>query len=108
MKDDQANLEDVRLAANKVQTFIGSVTHEEFMEDELVQSAVIRQLEVMGEAVKRLSLEFRAEHSSIPWQQIAGLRDRLIHAYDDINNERIWIIATRDVADLIEKLPSLG
>ena len=107
MKDDRANLEDIRIAANKVRTFISRVSYEKFMEDELVQSAVIRQLEIMGEAVKRLSPVFRSDHPLIPWQQIAGLRDRLIHAYDDINNDRIWIIATQDVPDLLGKLPHL-
>ncbi len=106
MKDDLANLEDIRIAANKVHIFISTVSYEKFIEDELVQSAVIRQLEIMGEAVKRLSPAFRADHPLIPWQQIAGLRDRLIHAYDDINNERIWIIVTQDVPDLLRKLPS--
>jgi|CXWK01.1.fsa_nt_gi uncharacterized protein with HEPN domain len=106
MKDDLANLEDIRIAANKVRTFISSVSYEKFIEDELVQSAVIRQLEIMGEAVKRLSPAFRSDHPLILWQQIAGLRDRLIHAYDDINNDRIWIIATQDVPDLLGKLPS--
>ncbi len=106
MKDDPANLEDVRIAANKVRAFISGVSHDRFLEDDLIQSAVIRQLEIMGEAVKRLSPEFRADHSSIPWQRIAGLRDRLIHAYDDINHERVWIIATHDVPDLLEKLPA--
>lgn len=105
MKDDPTNLEDVRIAANKVQAFISGVSHDKFLKNDLIQSAVIRQLEIMGEAVKRLSLEFRADYPSIPWQRIAGLRDRLIHAYDDVNVEQIWSIATQDVPDLLEKLP---
>lgn len=105
MKDDLSNLEDVRIAAYRVSAFIDGVSRDEFLEDDLIQSAVIRQLEIMGEAVKRLSAEFRAEYPLIPWQQIAGLRDRLIHAYDDVNNERIWVIATENVPDLLKKLP---
>jgi uncharacterized protein with HEPN domain len=105
MKDDLSNLEDVRIAAHRVGAFIDGVSRDEFLEDDLIQSAVIRQLEIMGEAVKRLSAEFRAEYPLIPWQQIAGLRDRLIHAYDDVNNERIWVIATENVPDLLKKLP---
>lgn len=105
MKDDLSNLEDVRIAAHRVGAFIDGVSRDEFLEDDLIQSAVIRQLEIMGEAVKRLSAEFRAEYPLIPWQQIAGLRDRLIHAYNDVNNERIWVIATENVPDLLKKLP---
>ena len=107
MKDDPTNLEDVRIAANKVQAFISNVSHDKFLKNDLVQSAVIRQLEIMGEAVKRLSPEFRADYPSIPWQRIAGLRDRLIHAYDDVNMEQVWIIATHDVPDLLKKLPDV-
>lgn len=105
MKDDPSNLEDVRIAATKVQAFISGVSRDKFLKNDLIQSAVIRQLEIMGEAVKRLSMEFRADYPSIPWQRIAGLRDRLIHAYDDVNIEQIWTIASKDVPDLLEKLP---
>jgi uncharacterized protein with HEPN domain len=58
MKDDPTNLEDVRIAANKVQAFISNVSHDKFLKNDLVQSAVIRQLEIMGEAVKRFHRSF--------------------------------------------------
>lgn len=105
MKDDFANLEDIRIAGELIRSFLNGVSHEKFLQSDLVQSAVIRQLEVMGEAVKRLTPEFRAAHPSIPWPQIAGLRDRLIHGYDDINIERVWIIATENVPQLLSQLP---
>ena len=59
---------------------------------------------VIGEAVKRLSLEFRASHSSIPWSDIAGMRDHLIHGYDIVDLEEVWKTATVDVPDLLTAL----
>lgn len=57
----------------------------------------MHQLLVMGEAIKRISSSFRATHSTIPWRQIAGMRDRLIHDYDEVDFELVWRVATQEV-----------
>lgn len=77
------------------------------MQASMCQSAVIRQLEIIGEATKRLSPEFRGNHPNVPWKDMAGLRDRLIHAYDDLDLDRIWDAATQRLVAILPYLISL-
>ncbi|MGH2593303.1 MAG: HepT-like ribonuclease domain-containing protein, partial [Anaerolineae bacterium] len=65
------------------------------------QSAILHQLMVIGEAVKRLSSEFRARHPDIPWALVAGMRDKLIHGYDIVDLNEVWKTAEADVPDLL-------
>lgn len=92
------------MAGRDIRDFIADLTREKFMGSRLVQSAVIRQLEVIGEAAKRLSTDFRDRHASIPWTAIAGMRDRLIHGYDDIDVEVVWAVASNEVPALLARL----
>jgi uncharacterized protein with HEPN domain len=78
-----------------------------FLDDYKTQSAVLYQLIVMGEAVKRLSSEFRAQQVEIPWSLIAGMRDHLIHGYDIVDWDEVWKTATSDVPDLLTKIEPL-
>jgi uncharacterized protein with HEPN domain len=71
-----------------------------FMLDRRTQSAVIRQLEVIGEAVKNLSSNLIAQESGVPWRQIAGTRDRLIHAYFKVDIEAVWAMVEQDLPAL--------
>lgn len=74
------------------------------MQDLLRPSAVVRQLEVMGEAIKRLSPEFRAAHSEVPWREMAGMRDILIHACDHVVLDVVWDTATKAAPSVREWL----
>jgi uncharacterized protein with HEPN domain len=74
---------------------------EEFLDDLKTQSAVLHQLMILGEATKRLSAETRQETPEIPWSLIAGMRDHLIHGYDDVDLEEVWKTSERDVPLLI-------
>ena len=78
-----------------------------FDADLKTQSAVLHQLMVIGEAVKRLSPEFRERHGSIPWSAIAGMRDHLIHGYDLVDLKEVWKTATADVPSLLTALEPL-
>lgn len=78
-----------------------------FLDDLKTQSSVLYQLMVIGEAVKRLSHEFRAQHPDIPWSLIAGMRDHLIHAYDAVDWDEVWKTITRDVPDLLAQIERL-
>lgn len=71
-----------------------------FMADRRTQSAVIRQLEIIGEAVKNLSSELKASEPGVPWRQIAGTRDRLIHAYFSVDLDAVWAMVERDIPAL--------
>ena len=71
------------------------------------QSAIIRQLEIIGEAVKNIPNSFRNRHSKIPWKDIAGFRDVLSHAYFGVNMERVWNIIEKDLPKLKEKMKKM-
>lgn len=85
MGRDEGILLDIARAARAVLAFVEGLRKEEFLEDYKTQSAVLYQLIVMGEAVKRLSAALRLRHSEIPWALIAGMRDHLIHGYDVVD-----------------------
>jgi uncharacterized protein with HEPN domain len=108
MHQDDATLLDIAKAACLMQTFIGSMTKEAFFDDPKTQSSVLYQLLVIGEAVKRLSHDYRTQRDDIPWSLIAGMRDHLIHAYDTVDWDEVWKTATSDVPNLLAKIePSL-
>lgn len=87
---DESYLADILEAARLAYSFVETVDKEEFGRNLLVQSAVIRQIEIMGEGTKRLSEEFRLTTPHIPWRKIAGMRDILIHAYDHVDPDEVW------------------
>lgn len=69
------------------------------MQDRRTQSAVIRELLIVGEAAKKVSMEFRSAHPEIPWRDITGMRDVLVHDYRDVNLRNVWIAATESVVN---------
>jgi uncharacterized protein with HEPN domain len=90
MRQDEFTLLDIVKAARLIPVFIGSMTKEKFLDDPKTQSSVLYQLLVVGEAVKRLSREFRAERDDVAWSLMSGMRDHLIHAYDAVDWEEVW------------------
>ena len=107
MKKDRAYLQHVREAAEHIGKFIQAMAKDEFLKDVLVQSAVIRQLEVIGEAVKNLSGVLKREYQEIPWSDIAGLRDKLIHGYFGVDLELVWKISTKDIPELKDQISKI-
>ncbi len=75
--------------------------------DMKTQSAVIRQLEIIGEATKRLSAELRSTYTDIPWRQMAGMRDVLIHAYDHVDIYEVWNVVQQSLPDVMTKTEAL-
>lgn len=108
MSRDDVTLLDIAKAARKVGTFIqGFDSEDEFLGDDMAQSAVLFQLSVIGEATKRLSVEFRDAHPEVPWRQMAGMRDRLIHGYDGIDLDLVWETAREDVPRVLSRINPL-
>jgi uncharacterized protein with HEPN domain len=99
-RDDTVYLQHVRDAITKIETYLTDVDEATFRAQSLIQDGVIRQLEIIGEAVKRLSPVARALASKIPWSAIAGMRDKLIHDYFGVNLDQVWLTATADLPEL--------
>ena len=94
-------LEDILRYAEKAQRFVADVPSlDAFAEDEMRVMATIRALEVIGEAVKHIPHSLRRRYPEIPWQEIAGMRDILIHGYYDVSVEIVWKTVQEDLAPL--------
>jgi uncharacterized protein with HEPN domain len=106
MSRDKETLLDIVTAAKLVVEFVQDMAKTLFVEDIKTQSAVLHQLLVIGEAVKRLSQDFRIQHPEIPFTLIAGMRDKLIHEYDDVDLDEVWKTAQRDVPKLLSHIES--
>ncbi len=99
MKSDEVYLRHIKDAIEKIESYI-SVGEDAFIEQSHWQDAVIRQLEIIGEATKHLSEELRSLHNGVPWRRIAGLRDVLIHDYMGVDLGAVWEITQRDLPGL--------
>ena len=104
---DDIVLKDIANAAQLIAAFIEGFEKSTFIEDWKTRSAVLYQLTVIGEAVKRLSVEFRTTHAQIPWALMAGMRDHLVHAYDLVDWDEAWNTAITDIPRLLEKIKDL-
>ena len=99
-RDSRVYLEDILEATRKITTYTDSLSKAVFLEDEKTLDAVVRNLEVIGEAVKKLPEDLRARHSGVEWKKIAGLRDILIHEYFGLDAEIVWDIVRNKVPAL--------
>jgi uncharacterized protein with HEPN domain len=100
-------LEHLLEAAKKVARFTSELDEAHFTTSALHQSAIVRELLVIGKATKRLPEDFRDAHPELPWRQLAGMRDFLIHSYDQVNPDVILETATQNVPTLISRLESI-
>ena len=107
MQRDNAYILDILLMAKDAVQFTEELDYDAFIADRKSQLAVVRCLEVIGEAAKRLSKEFREKHPAIPWSAMAGMRDVLIHAYDRVDLERVWTTLRDDLPSLIKNIEGL-
>ncbi len=106
IKDARVNLVHILECIEKIERFtVGG--RERFLADDLVQDAVLRNFEIIGEAAKRIDAAYRSTHPEIPWRALAGLRDVLIHQYETVDLERVWAIVERDLVGLKQAIGAL-
>lgn len=103
-----AHLLDILRAARLAIEFKGPVEKAEFLADAKTQSAVLHQVPIIGEAVKRISPEFRTAHPEVPWKLIAGTRDKLIHFYEGVDLDEVWKMLTADLPELLRLIAPLA
>lgn len=107
MQKDEAYLLDILIAAQKIKRFTEGLSYAQFCTHEMAQSAVIREFQVIGEAARLLSDEFKTAHAAVDWTAIIGMRNRLVHEYFDIRFDVVWQAAQVDIPDLIHKIGPL-
>jgi uncharacterized protein with HEPN domain len=103
-RGDQDLQADVREAIENIQQYIAGYSYEGFCQDKKTQDAVVRNLEIIGEAAKQISPALRKQLVSIPWKAMAGVRDRLIHHYFGVNYEIVWQIITTELPESLRLL----
>lgn len=107
MNDDEVLVQHMLEATERIETYTEELSKAEFEDDNLVQDAVIRQLEILGEAAKQVSAEIRTEYDTIQWQDIAGMRDKLIHGYFGVDIDVVWETVQQDIQHLQKQLSSI-
>lgn len=93
-------LQDVIDAMNKGMEFVEDIEYENFIRDDKTIFAVIRAIEIIGEAIKNIPEDVRDEYPEIPWREMAGMRDKLIHGYVGVNSVRIWETVKEEIPPL--------
>lgn len=104
---DQDYLSDIREAIQRIAVYTAGLDYEQFMQDSKTQDAVVRNLEIIGEATKNLSSRLRRVYAQIPWKDLAGMRDKMIHHYFGINYEIVWTIAKEELPDLLSQIQDI-
>lgn len=104
---DDAYLLDILIATRKILKFIQNIDHEQFSQDDILQNAVMRLLEIIGEAARKVSEDTKKTHSAIAWNEMIGMRNRLIHEYFRIDVDLVWNTLQNDLPVLLSQIESL-
>lgn len=106
-KDDKLYIGDIRHEIAGIKKFTRGMGWKEFEKDELVQRAVERSIEIIGEASRCLSEKFRLAHSELPWKEMIGMRNLISHSYGDVDYAQVWAVVEKDIPALEEKLKAI-
>lgn len=105
MKEDYLSyLRHILDAMHRIEEYTAGIAYRDFMKNNLVQAAVIREIEIIGEATKRLSEGIKGKYPDIPWRKMTGMRDKLVHDYMGVDLDAVWDTVERDIPQLKEKI----
>lgn len=107
LRDSRVLLDDILVACQRILTYTGGLSLSELRADQKTIDAVVRNLEIIGEAIKKLPAEVRNRHPDVPWKRIAGLRDILIHEYFGIDLDIIWDVVETKLPSLAERVAAI-
>ena len=106
-RDYRDYVQDIIDSLNDIEAFVENTSYEAFLKDKKTINAVVRSIEIMGEAVKKLPLSLKNKYHSLPWKKIAGMMDKLIHEYFVVDFDILWMVVKRDVPLLRQKMREL-
>lgn len=106
-RDVRLFVNDILESSEKIQKWIQGMTYEKFSQDTMIQDAVVRNLEIIGEAAKNIPEDLRAQHPKIPWKRVAGFRNIAIHDYFGVDLETVWKIATQGITEIKPHLQTM-
>jgi len=106
-KDNLVYLRHILDAIKRIEEYTKEINYKDFVNSSLIQSAVIREMEIMGEATKRLTQDFKEKYPDIPWKRITGMRDKLIHDYFGVDLDAVWETVEKDIPILRDKLKKI-
>ncbi len=107
MKDDKAYVEHILMCISKIYNYTKDINKDKFEREEMVQDAVIRNIEIIGEATKKISDNLKSSYLKIPWKEMAGMRDKLIHDYMGVDIDVVWKTIEIDLPELENLLKSI-
>ncbi len=107
MKEEKVYIKHILDSIERLESYIQGANKEKFMKESIIQDAIIRKIEVIGEASKFISKETKEKNKDIPWKDIAGMRDKLIHAYFGVDLDAVWETVKKDIPVLKKEISKL-
>ena len=103
-RGDLEFLHDIKEAINRINSYTRELEYKNFLKDRKTQDAVVRNLEVIGEAAKNISVKIKRKYPDIPWKEMAGTRDKVIHFYFGVNYDIVWSISKDELPSVIKQI----
>ncbi len=107
MRDYRLYIKDIAPAMNSIESFVRGLDERTFETDDKTSSAVLRKLEIIGEAAKQIPDSIRQNHPDVPWTEMAGMRDRLIHGYFGVDSKLVWKTVTERIPQLQPRIQKI-